>query len=126
MKTSSIHCDASDAINIQILSLPTFLGRVKVPISNIVRLEGCRNYTIFILVNGQRVTYSKTISLFEDELSYPFIRIHKSCIINLEHLREHWEQGKKEFLMTDGQSVSVSRRRRSAVKRWMKSYREIP
>ncbi len=125
MKTLPTHFDTSDAINIQTLSLPTFLGRVKVPTSNIVRLEGLRNYTVFILADGQRVTYSKTISLFEDELSYPFIRIHKSCIINLEHLREHWEQGKKAFLMTDGHSVSISRRRRSAVKQWMKSYRQI-
>jgi two-component system, LytTR family, response regulator len=122
MKTSAT---PSDTINVQMLSLPTFLGRINVPTSNIVRLEACRNYTVFILADGQRLTYSKTISLFEGRLAFLFIRIHKSCIINLEYLRENWQRGKKEFVMTDGHCVSIARRRRTEVKEWMKSYRQI-
>lgn len=125
MKNLLTHFNTSNAMNIQTVALPTFSGWVEVPTADIVRLEGQGNYTVFILADGQRLTYSKTISLFEERLAFPFIRIHKSCIINLEYLRENWQRGKNELTMTDGHSVSISRRRRSEVRQWVKSYRPM-
>jgi two-component system, LytTR family, response regulator len=124
MKLPATHRNPSDTAHLPIILLPSFSGWVEVPIYNIVRLEGLGNYTVFILADGQRLTYSKTISLFESRLAFPFVRIHKSCIINLEYLRENWQRGKTELTMTDGHRVSVSRRRRSEVRQWVNSYRQ--
>lgn len=104
------------------INLPTYAGWVQVPISEIVRLEGLRNYTVFVLSNGQRLTYSKTISTFEDYLPLPFVRTHKSCIINLRYLAGRWQRGEKGVLMNDGFMVCVSRRRMRQVREWIKNY----
>lgn len=104
------------------INLPTFSGWIEVPLSNIVRLEGSGNYTEFILNDGQRLIFSKTIALFEEKFPFPFIRIHKSCIINLAYLTETWKRGKKYLSLHDGSEVSISRRRRKEVRLWVQTY----
>lgn len=102
--------------------LPKFSGWVETPMTHIVRLEGRGNYTAFILQDGQQLVYSKTISLFETRLEFPFVRVHKSTIINLLYLSESVQKDNKDLFMTDGFRVEVSRRRRGHVKTWMKQY----
>lgn len=125
MENLLVHFHSSNATNIQTIALPTFSGWVEIPTSEIIRLEGQSNYTVFILADGQRLIYAKTISLFEKRLSCPFIRIHKSHIINLNYLHENGQRGKNELIMTDGHSVRISRRRRSEVYQWLQAYRQM-
>jgi DNA-binding LytR/AlgR family response regulator len=107
------------------IHLPSFLGWVTIPMSDIVRLEGKGNYTIFILADGQRLIYSKTISMFEGRLPFPFVRVHKSTIINLLYLSQQNLANKKlAFFMTDGFAVAISRRRRNDVKSWLKRFQQ--
>jgi two-component system, LytTR family, response regulator len=96
--------------------LPTFSGRKEVSLADIVRLEGAGNYTEFILNDGQRLIFSKTIALFEEQFPFPFVRIHKSCIVNLAYLTETWKRGKKQLSLHDGTEVPISRRRRKEVR----------
>lgn len=66
----------------------------------------CRIYA------GRRTYLSNTgIGLLEQKLdSSVFLRIHRSYIINLEHLRElHKEAGGAQAIMANGQSLTVSR-----------------
>ena len=105
--------------------LPSRLGWITIPTGHILRLEGDGNYTVFILIDGQRLVYSKTISFFESQLPFPFVRVHKSTIVNLGYLSQGKQNKKKELLMTDGYRVAISRRRRSDVKSWLSQYRDL-
>lgn len=94
------------------ISLPTFSGWTSVQFKDIIRLEGAGNYTIFVLIDGQRLIYSKTISYFEQLVPHTFVRISKSCIANLSYLSDCWESHEKEFSMSDGHRILIARRRR--------------
>lgn len=84
---------------------------VNLPVSNIVHLEASKDYTIISTQNDQYVS-SSGISKLENRLDPDtFIRIHRSTIINLEHLSEIEKQpnGGLLAIMDNGKSFSVSR-----------------
>jgi two-component system, LytTR family, response regulator len=84
-----------------------------VNLKDIVRLEGFNNYTVLYLTNGDKVTASKNIKVFEDMLPQKnFFRVHKSHIINTEYLRKFIKGEAGTVQMADGKSIDVSRRRR--------------
>ncbi|MFN8343817.1 MAG: LytTR family DNA-binding domain-containing protein [Spirosomataceae bacterium] len=90
------------------LRLPGFVGKVFVPLHEIVRLEGQRNYTRFVLSNRQQILVAKTLKCFE-ELHLPdFIRVSRSCIINRFYLTPY---NGDSLRLKDGYEVPVSRRR---------------
>ena len=83
-----------------------------VDIDDIVYLEGADNYTAFHLRKKQKVVVSKTLKEYEDLLSdVGFLRIHKSSIINLFHLKNINREHGFDVVMSDGQTLAVSRRR---------------
>jgi two-component system LytT family response regulator len=85
-------------------------GQVLLSITDIVRLEADRNYTRFVLTNGQTLLTSKNISFYEQILPKVFLRVNKSYLLNRTYvLTIH--QGYAQ--MNDGFSTQVSRRKRS-------------
>lgn len=83
------------------------------PIKDIIRLEGDRNYTYFILSNGKRVLTSKTLGEYEDLLlDHGFYRIHQSTIVNLRHITKYKKGTGGKVEMTDGELFNVSRYRK--------------
>lgn len=83
-------------------------------IQDILRLEGDRNYTNFILTDNKKITSSKTLGEYENLLSdFGFYRIHQSTIINLKHVIGY-HKGDGGFVeMIDGKQLAVSRNRKS-------------
>ena len=84
---------------------------VNLPVSNIVQLEASKDYTIISTNNDQYVS-SSGISKLESRLDPDtFIRIHRSTIINLDHLKEIEKQSSGSLLaiMDNGKSFPVSR-----------------
>lgn len=85
-----------------------------IPVSQIVRVAGENNYSVFTLVNKQKITVAKTLREYETLLTpYQFYRIHKSHIINLNYLVKV-NKG-EEFLvqMADGAILEVAARRKA-------------
>ncbi|HBS87340.1 MAG: hypothetical protein A2W91_17330 [Bacteroidetes bacterium GWF2_38_335] len=83
-------------------------------IDSIIRLEGDRNYTHFIIENKKRITSSKNIGEYEELLNkYGFLRIHQSTIISLRHVTGYTRGDGGSVEMTDGASVKVSRYRKA-------------
>jgi two-component system LytT family response regulator len=78
----------------------------------ILYLEASDSYTEIHLTTGKRLVSSKNIRVFEQHLSSEkFHRIHKSYIINLEHLKAFdRNEGNMAVLMNDVM-LPVSRRR---------------
>jgi two-component system, LytTR family, response regulator len=86
------------------------------PVSEIIRLEGERNYTQFHFTQGRKYLSSKTLKEYDDILSEKgFIRIHKSHLVNSAFIQVVDNEGK--MTLRDGSQVEVSRRRLADVKK---------
>jgi two-component system LytT family response regulator len=96
--------------------LPAAKGRVHVPFTEIVRLEGCRNYTAFILANGQKLLASKTISYYDDILPDTFLKVHKRCVVNVKFISQRKERKLEKIHLKDGFSIEISRRKKPFVR----------
>ncbi|CAN5392264.1 LytTR family DNA-binding domain-containing protein [soil metagenome] len=85
-----------------------------VSIKEIIRLEGDSNYTYIITSTGGKYHTSKTLKDYEELLSaHPnFIRVHKTHIINLDHISKFMKNDGGFIVMSDGSQVEVSRRKK--------------
>lgn len=82
-------------------------------IEEIVRLEGDRNYTHFIVLGNKKVTTSKTLGEYEELLNeFGFYRAHQSTIINLRHVKGY-NKSEEIIEMTDNKEVKLSRHRKA-------------
>jgi len=94
------------------ITLPGTDGYTITDINNILYLEGMNNYTAFHMVDRPKILVSKTLKEFEELLSDSgFIRIHKSSIINIRHLKKVNIDDTVSAQMADGSILAVSRRR---------------
>ncbi|NBB21373.1 hypothetical protein GVN20_18550 [Runella sp. CRIBMP] len=85
-------------------------------LESVVRLEGVRNYTRFIPAKGQPIITCRSLGIYLEQLPQQFVRVHKSYVINCRYIlgidpRSH------SILMTDGTSIPISRRKRTAILR---------
>lgn len=108
------------------LALPTYSGTIQVPLSEIVRLEAHGNYTFFILNDGRRLLFSKTIAVFEETLPSFFLRVHRSFILNTHYLDIPLKRGMNVVIMTDGTKITVSRRKKKQVRDALKAVKALP
>jgi len=94
------------------ITLPDTHGYNIVDIDEIMYLEGDDNYTSFFLNRHKKVVVSKTLKEYENLLGdLGFMRIHKSSIINLLHLKNINKENGMDVVMSDGRRLPVSRRR---------------
>jgi two-component system, LytTR family, response regulator len=97
--------------NEQRLIFPHYNGFKMTSLKNIIRLEASDNYTL-IHTTTEKIVVSKTLKEFEKTIVNDwFIRIHKSHIININHLKEYISDDGHFALMADGFKASVSKSR---------------
>lgn len=95
------------------IALPTSDGLIFVPLEDIVQCKSIDNYTEFHLVTKNRILVSKTIKFYEELLSdHQFIRVHRSHLINLEHIQRYVKGEGGYAIMSDGTEVMISRRKK--------------
>lgn len=97
----------------QTLRLPIGKHRMRISTNQIVRLEGSCNYTVIFLSNGKNVMVASTLLNYEQMLEFPFVRIHKSNIINLEYA--NMNKDAYSFTLKDGTEIPIARRRRKEI-----------
>lgn len=77
----------------------------------IIRLEACGMYTHAIVKNRGEIVITKTLRKMEEELPYAtFFRLHRSHIINLEHVNR-FDSIKNIVIMSDDSVIPIARRR---------------
>ncbi len=76
----------------------------------IVRIEADINYSHLVLNSGTRIILARTLKAYEKDLSLPFVRVNKSCMVNVNYLGENPISDSK-ILMIDGVEFQISRRR---------------
>lgn len=95
------------------LCLPTQKGFTVVKLEEIVYCEAQRSYTIFRLLNNKNIVISKPLFDYDRLLSdTTFMRIHKSFLINMVHIKEYIRGEGGSVLMTNGMEIEVSRRKK--------------
>jgi len=83
----------------------------------VVSIEGDGSYCNIITQDNQRFTLAKYIKDFEEYLgeTHNFMRIHKSCLLNLKHIVKYSKGEPCMIEMSNGQSFEVSRRKKQEV-----------
>lgn len=95
------------------LGLPTLEGYTFIQLNDIVRCEADSNYTCFHSIKGKKILVPKTLKEYELLLSdFNFIRVHRSHIVNLDHVQKYTKTRTPTITMADGASISVSSRRK--------------
>jgi len=92
------------------MPLPTMTGYDLVTIADIISCEGVSNQTALSMTNRDELLVSMTLKECEDLLgSYRFFRIHKSYLINLNHIRKYIKGKDGTVVMSNNKSFTVSR-----------------
>jgi len=106
------------------LVLPFWGYRKKMPMHQIVRLEGEGNYTIFHFADGTQLMVSLTLKKLEARLSPKvFVRPHKKNIINLLYLDSiHPDRQQLSVSLLNGDRVDVSRRKATAFMQQLRGF----
>ncbi|MGZ8538553.1 MAG: LytR/AlgR family response regulator transcription factor [Flavisolibacter sp.] len=95
------------------LCLPTIKGFIVLKLEEIIYCEAERSYTIFHLENGKTVMVSKPLIDYDEMLKdTSFLRIHKSFLINLYHVKEYQRGEGGLVILSDNAQIEVSRRKK--------------
>jgi two-component system LytT family response regulator len=106
------------------LCIPSLKGFQVVQLDDIIYCEGSGNYTLFTIANKQPVICaSKPIHEYEALLADSgFIRIHKSYLINMGHIKEYQRGEGGRVVLSNDFSAEVSRRKKDLFIARMKDF----
>ena len=79
---------------------------VIIPVQDIVLLESLKDYVRIVTSDRQKRITMGTLGSFADKLPEDFVRIHRSYLININHLSEYNSQ---TVTMLDGSQISIGR-----------------
>lgn len=95
------------------LCIPSLKGFQVVQLEAILYAEASGNYTNFLFNNLPSICSSKPIHEYEEVLSDAgFLRIHKSFLINLVHVKEYLRGEGGTVILSNGMEIEVSRRKK--------------
>lgn len=105
------------------LCIPSLKGFQVVNITDILYCESDTNYTNFYFANRSVICSSKPIHEYETMLEDSnFVRIHKSFLVNLEHVKEYLKGEGGSIILNNNKEIEVSRRRKDLLMAKMKDY----
>ncbi|HEV7231322.1 MAG TPA: LytTR family DNA-binding domain-containing protein [Bacteroidia bacterium] len=97
------------------LAVPSMNEIIYVDQDSISYLEADSNYTNIILTTGEKLSSTKTLKEYEAMLDKDFLRVFKTYIINLNHVKKFIKKDGGYILMSDGSNIAVSREKRQMV-----------
>ena len=105
------------------LCIPSLKGFQVVDIRDILYAEANSNYTNFYFSNRPLICSSRPLHEYEELLAdSSFVRIHKSFIVNLEHIAEYLRGEGGTVLLSNGAEIEVSRRKKDQFINRMKEF----
>jgi two-component system LytT family response regulator len=118
--------DLSDRSAIKKITLLSGQGYKLVDIDDIIHIEADSNYSVFNLINLEKIIVSKVLKDYEEILPEDrFVRIHKSSIVNLKYVKEYNSKNGLQVILDNGEAINVSRRRSSNVFDKIKAYTNL-
>jgi two-component system LytT family response regulator len=88
--------------------LPTLEGFEVVKMENIVRLQGNGNFTDIYLKDKTKKMVCRFLKHFEEILPPPFVRVHKSHIINVDFVKAYHKNSGGYVLLEDGNEIEIT------------------
>ena len=92
----------------QKVMLPTLHGFDVISTDQIIRLQANGNFTDVYLTDGRSKMICKFLKHFDEILEAPFVRIHRSFIINTRFVRSYSKTAGGTVTLTDGTELEVS------------------
>ncbi|MCP9750389.1 LytTR family DNA-binding domain-containing protein [Ferruginibacter sp. HRS2-29] len=90
---------------------------------DILFCEADNNYSRIRLANGEQIYIAKTLKELEVQLGAKgFLRIHKSYIVNLLHVKKYLHTDDGTLVLSDGSSIPVSHRKKGMVLNLLSGY----
>jgi two-component system, LytTR family, response regulator len=97
------------------IAVPGTDGVLFFSVSEILRFEAEGSYTHIVLTNRKPIVASRNMKHFEDMLEdFDFLRIHKSHLVNREHIRGITSD-RDRVLLSDQSEVEISRRKKPEI-----------
>lgn len=97
------------------LAIPNQQGIEIIKRAEISFIEASRNYSIFYLLNDQKLVASKPLAEYSRLLEeHGFTRVHRSFLVNLEHVQK-FNKSSGTLLMIDGKEIEVARNRKEDI-----------
>ncbi|MES2418579.1 MAG: LytTR family DNA-binding domain-containing protein [Bacteroidota bacterium] len=119
--------DLTGRTEIKKITLPNGQGYRLVDIDDITHIEADSNYSVFNLINSEKIAVSKVLKDYEEILpDNRFVRIHKSSIVNLKYIKEYSSKNGLQVVLNNGETINVSRRRASDFFDKIKAYTSLP
>jgi two-component system, LytTR family, response regulator len=82
-------------------------------ISDIIRCESDRNYTLVFFTNNEKLLVSKTLKEIDETLEgSSFCRVHHSHLVNLNHINKYVRGDGGYVIMSNNDIVNVARNRK--------------
>lgn len=88
--------------------LPTLEGFEVVRMEDIIRLQGNGNFTDIYLKDKNKKMVCRFLKHFHELLPYPFIRVHKSHIINFDYVKSYHKNSGGYVTLQDGTEIEIS------------------
>jgi two-component system LytT family response regulator len=105
------------------LCIPSLKGFQVIELDDILYAESSGNYTNIYFVNQKMVCTSKPMHEYEALLEDAgFVRIHKSILVNLLHVKEYLRGEGGSVILSNGHEVEVARRKKDLLIAKMKEY----
>lgn len=105
------------------MAIPSLKGFQVVKLSDIIYCEASSNYTNFHFTDRSVICASRPIHEFESLLEDSgFARVHKSFLINLEHVKEYMRGSGGSVILSNGVDIEVSRRKKDSFLERMKQF----
>lgn len=99
------------------LTVASSRGVERVPLGDIVAVVGADDYVELRLTSGRKMLHAARLDRLEAELPASFLRVHRSVIANLAHVRGfEREGGRGRLLMAEGAPLPISRNRLPTVR----------
>ncbi|MCE9539840.1 MAG: LytTR family DNA-binding domain-containing protein [Bacteroidetes bacterium] len=96
------------------VGIPDGDGLIFINLSDIIRCDSDGNYTFFVLITGKRILASRTLGEYEQMFADDnFFRVHRSHLINLQHVKKYIKGEGGYVVMSDNSQVEVSRRNKT-------------
>ncbi|MGN6293989.1 MAG: LytR/AlgR family response regulator transcription factor [Chitinophagaceae bacterium] len=104
------------------IALPTMEGLQVIAVDSILYCMASSNYTTLVLKDKQKLIISRTLKEIEEMLEeYPFLRVHHSCLVNLNEIKKYTRGEGGTLLMSDGVEVDVSRSKKEMLLKKLQS-----
>ena len=107
---------AMDYTKFNKVTFPVHGGYVIEDVSNVLYCEASDNYATVHFVDGRQILVTKTLKYLEEYLSKElFFRIHKSYLVNLNHVTKYSRDQGYHVVLTSGKVLDVSFRKNESL-----------